>query len=82
MDDHDDMPGVDLAIWKQGFTAGARSPARACPFPRRTREAVSWLLGWEKGIQQLLARDRRGEQAKLAAVSALHLRADWAVRHH
>ena len=78
MNDDDDMPAVNPAIWQQGFSMGAQSPACACPFPRRTFEARSWLLGWEKGIQQLLAHDRRGEQATLAAVSALHLHADRA----
>jgi hypothetical protein len=69
----ENMPAVDSAVWQQGFAVGAQSPACACPFPRRTREARSWLLGWEKGIQQLLAHDRRGEQATLAAVSTLHM---------
>ncbi|MDZ5461605.1 hypothetical protein [Azohydromonas lata] len=73
MDDDDDMPAVDSAIWQQGFSVGAQSPACACPFLRRSRETRSWLLGWEKGIQRLLAHDRRGEQATLAAMSALHL---------
>jgi hypothetical protein len=80
MNDDHDMPTVDSAIWQQGFAVGAQSPACACPFPRRTQQARSWLLGWEKGIQQLLAHDRRGEQAALAAVSTLHAppgRATW-----
>jgi hypothetical protein len=69
---YDDMPAVNAAIWEQGFAAGARSPACACPFPRRTREARSWLLGWEKGLQRFLARDRGGEQALPTAASMLH----------
>jgi hypothetical protein len=73
MDNDDDMPAADSAIWKQGFTAGAQSPACACPYPRRTREAMSWLLGWEKGIQRLLKQDRHGEHVTLAAVSTLHV---------
>jgi hypothetical protein len=82
MNDDDDTTAVDPAIWQQGFAVGAHSPARACPFPKRTREAMSWLLGWEKGIQQLLAHDRRGEQAALAAVSALHLHTGRAAQRH
>jgi hypothetical protein len=82
MEDDDDMPAVDPAIWKQGFAIGARSPACTCPIPRRTREARSWLLGWEKGIQQLLAHDRQGEQATLAAVSALHLHTGLAAQRY
>jgi hypothetical protein len=82
MDSDDDMPAADPAIWKQGFTAGARSPACACPFPKRTREAMSWLLGWEKGIQQLLGRDRSGEQATLAALSTLHGRLGQSAQRH
>lgn len=82
MDDDDDVPGVDPAIWQQGFTVGAQSPACPCPFPRRSREARSWLLGWEKGIQQLLAQDRRGEQITLAGVSTLHLHTDRAAQRH
>ena len=73
MDTDDDMPGVNPAIWQQGFATGARSPACACPFPRRTREARSWLLGWEKGVQQLLEQDRHSERVTLAAVSTLHV---------
>jgi hypothetical protein len=82
MVDDENMPAVDPAIWKQGFAIGAQSPGCACPFPRRTREAMSWLLGWEKGIQQLLAHDRRGEQTTLAAVSALRLHTDRAAQRH
>ena len=78
----ENMPGVAPAIWQQGFTAGLQSPGCACPFPRRAREARSWLLGWEQGVQQLLAQDRRSEQATLAAVSALHLYADRAAQRH
>jgi hypothetical protein len=73
MVDDKDMPAVNPAIWQQGFCAGAQSPACACPFPRRTRKAMSWLLGWEKGIQQLLGQDRSGEQATLATLSTLHM---------
>lgn len=80
MDDDDDTPAVDPAIWQQGFAVGAHSPARAGPFPRRSREARSWTLGWEKGIQQLLAHEHRGEQAMLAAVSALQLHTDRAAQ--
>ena len=80
MNDDDDMQTVDSAIWQQGFAVGAESPACACPFPRRSHEARSWLLGWEKGIQQLLAHDRRGEQAALAAVSTLHAPPDRVTR--
>jgi hypothetical protein len=50
----------------------AQSPACPCPFPRRSCEARSWLLGWEKGMQQLLERDRCGEQTTLTALSRLH----------
>ncbi len=82
MNDDDDMQTVDSAIRQQGFAVGARSPACACPFPRRSHEARSWLLGWEKGIQQLLAHDRRGEQAALAAVSTLHAQPSQLTRHH
>lgn len=67
-----DMPSVSPAIWQQGFAVGAQSPACACPFPRRSREARSWLLGWEQGIQQLLGHDRRDEQALLTPLSQLH----------
>ncbi|MDZ5455619.1 hypothetical protein [Azohydromonas lata] len=73
MDNDDDMPDVAPTLWQQDFTAGAQSPACACPSPKRTRQATSWLLGWEKSIQRLLAQNRRGEQTRLAAVSALHV---------
>jgi hypothetical protein len=73
-----DMPAVIPAIWQQGFAVGSQSPASACPFPKRTRESRSWLLGWELGVQRLLARDRHGEQARLAAISTLHQGAGWA----
>jgi hypothetical protein len=76
------MPAVSPAIWQQGFAVGAQSPACACPFPRRSCEARSWLPGWEKGIQQLLAHDRRGQQSTLAAVSTLHVHAGRAAQRH
>ncbi|WP_029001434.1 ribosome modulation factor [Azohydromonas australica] len=78
----DDMQTVDSTIWQQGFAVGAQSPACACPFPRRSQQARSWLLGWEQGIQQLLAHDRRGEQAALAAVSTLHAQPGQLTRRH
>ncbi len=80
MEYDDDMLAGAPAIRPQSFTADAQFPACACPSPRRTRKAMSWLLGWEKGIQQLLAHDRRGEQAALAAVSTLHVHTGRAVR--
>jgi hypothetical protein len=41
---------------------------------------MSWLLGWEKGIQQLLGQDRSGEQAALGALSTLHAHTSQAAR--
>jgi hypothetical protein len=73
MVDDENMPAASPALWQQGFAVGAQSPACACPLPTRTFEARSWRLGWEKAIQQLLAQDRRGGQATLAAVSTLHV---------
>jgi hypothetical protein len=82
MVDDENMPAVSPASWRQGFAVGTQSPACACPLPRRTFEARSWLLSWEKGIQQLLAHDRRDEQATLAAVSTLHVHPGRAARRH